>query len=81
MKMINFQKWKNYIPNKEDSKKIVIVELVVFIAFALISKEVMDPYWGPYSGPGTLITTLVLLTLYMRLRGKNWSSVGLVHLT
>jgi len=80
MKMINFKKWRNYIPNKEDSKKIAIIELVVFVAFALISKEVMDPFWGPYSGPGTLITTLVLLTLYMRLRGKNWSSMGLVRL-
>jgi len=62
------------------TKKIAIIELVVFVAFALISKEVMDPFWGPYSGPGTLITTLVLLTLYMRLRGKNWSSMGLVRL-
>ena len=77
MLKVNSQNWKNYASNIKNSKKMAVIELVVFVSFLLISKKVMDPYWGPYSGPGTLITTLVLLTLYIRQRGLNWSSMGL----
>ena len=37
----------------------------------------MDPFFGAYSGPASLITTLVLLTIYMRKRGEQWASMGL----
>lgn len=77
MNKVDLQNRIDFIPNQKNSKKVAIIELVVFISFALISKEVMDSFWGPYSGPGTLITTLVLMTLYMRRRGLNWSSMGL----
>jgi len=62
----------------ENSKKLIAAfEVVAFVAFALISKEVVDPFCGPYSGPVSLITTIVFLTIYMRLRGQSWSSMGL----
>ena len=40
-----------------------VAELVGFVAFALISKQMMDSLLGAYSGPATLITTLILLTV------------------
>lgn len=62
----------------ENSKKLTaVIEVVAFVAIALISKEMADPFFGPYSGPATLIATLVLLTVYMSMRGENWSSMGL----
>lgn len=58
-------------------KRRAAVELVGFVAFALISKELMDPFFGAYSGPASLITTLILLTIYMHKHGEKWSSMGL----
>lgn len=58
-------------------KQRAIVELAGFVAFALISKQMMDPFFGPYSGPASLITTIILLTIYMHLRGEKWASMGL----
>jgi membrane protease YdiL (CAAX protease family) len=46
----------------------------------LISKEVMDAFLGPYSGQVSLITTVILLTVYIRWRGQKWSSMGLKSL-
>lgn len=77
MLKVSLQNWKNYESNIENSKKMAVIELVGFVSFALISKEVADPFLGPYSGTVTLITTLILLTAYMSLRGQNWSSMGL----
>lgn len=37
----------------------------------------MDPLFQAYAGPVSLITTLVLLTFYMHLRGEKWASMGL----
>jgi len=58
-------------------KTIAFIEVVAFVAFALLSKKFLDPVSWRYSGPVSLITTVVLLTIYMRLRGQNWSSMGL----
>ena len=58
-------------------KRRAIAELVGFVAFALISKQVMDSFFGAYSGPASLITTLILLTIYMHRRGEKWASMGL----
>ena len=58
-------------------KRRAIVELVAFVAFALISKLVMDAFLGSYSGPASLITTLILLSIYMHRRGEKWASMGL----
>ena len=58
-------------------KRRAIAELVGFVAFALISKQMMDSAFGAYSGPASLITTLILLTIYMHQRGEKWASMGL----
>ena len=49
----------------------------MFVAFALISKLLMDSSFGPYSGPASLITTLILLSIYMQKRGEKWARMGL----
>ena len=54
-----------------------VAELVGFVAFALISKQMMDSVLGAYSGPTTLIATLILLTIYMHTQGEKWASLGL----
>ena len=58
-------------------KRRAVAELVGFVAFALISKQMMDSLLGAYSGPATLITTLILLTIYMHKQGEKWASLGL----
>lgn len=58
-------------------KRRAVAELVGFVAFALIFTEIVDSFFGPYSGPASLITTLVLLTIYMHQRGEKWASMGL----
>ena len=66
--------------SKEDpnSKKVTTVyELIAFVALALVSKEIMDPFFGAYAGPASLITTLIILTIYVRRVGQTWSSMGL----
>jgi membrane protease YdiL (CAAX protease family) len=66
------------LPNIENTKnRRASVELVVFVAFALISKLVMDSSFGSYSGPVSLLTTLILLSIYMHRRGEKWASMGL----
>jgi len=40
----------------------------------------MDPYFGAYAGPASLIITLVILTIYIRQAGQSWSSMGLRNL-
>ncbi len=37
----------------------------------------MDPFFGAYAGPISLITTLTVLTIYIRRVGQTWSSMGL----
>ncbi len=58
-------------------KRNAVLEVVAFVAFALLLKELLDPFFWRYSAPVSLISTLVLLTIYMRLRGQKWSSMGL----
>ncbi len=59
---------------------VAVAELTFFVGFALIAKRVADPFFWRYAGPVTLITTLLLLTGYMRWRGERWSSMGLIPL-
>ena len=61
----------------QPSRLTALLELLVFVGFAWGSKLVVDQYIWKFSGPITLITTLVLLTIYMRYRGESWSGMGL----
>ena len=58
-------------------KRRAVVEIVGFVAFALLLKELLDPFFWRYSAPVSLISTLVLLTIYLKSRGQSWSSMGL----
>lgn len=65
---------------QKSGRFIALAELAFFVGFALISKKLVDPYLWKYAGPVTLITTLILLTAYMRMRGESWADMGLVPL-
>ena len=65
---------------QKSARFIALAELAFFVGFALISKKLVDPYLWKYAGPVTLITTLLLLTAYMRMRGESWAGMGLVPL-
>ena len=54
-----------------------VIELIVFVTIAVGSKKLLDPIFWRYSGPVTLIGTLILLTIYMRFRGEGWADLGL----
>jgi CAAX protease family protein len=61
----------------QNARLIACLELLVFVGFAWGSKLVVDQIIWKFSGPITLITTLVLLTIYMRYRGESWAGMGL----
>ena len=56
-----------------------LIELVIFVPIALGLKEVLDPFIWRYSGPASLIATIALLTVYYRLKGQTWASMGLIR--
>ncbi len=55
----------------------ILFEVFGFIAFALMSKLLVSLWTWKYAGPITLITTLVLLTIYMGHQNRDWSMYGL----
>ncbi len=63
-----------------NQKKAAGFELIAFVTLALVSKDLMDPYFGAYSGPASLITSLIILTLYIHNAGQSWRSMGLLNL-
>lgn len=62
---------------KVNGRLIALAEFIAFLAFALVSKQLLDPYFWRYSGPVSLGITLLVLAGYMRLRGWSWTSYGL----
>lgn len=54
-----------------------LIELACVLAFALISKLILDQYIWKFAGPVSLAITLTLLTIYMQHRGEHWSTMGL----
>jgi CAAX protease family protein len=69
--MVNILKSKNLI---------AAIELVGFVAFALILKRAFDPLFWRYAGPVSLIIVLIVLTGYMRMRRETWAGMGLIAL-
>lgn len=59
------------------SRLTALIEVVAFVAIAIISKLIVDQFIWKFSGPITLIGTLVLITIYMRFKGMKWSDMGL----
>jgi len=62
---------------KSAGRRTAFIEAIAFVAIALISKSLLDPFIWRFSGPITLIGTLIVLTFYMRMRGYHWSEFGL----
>ncbi|GEA13519.1 CPBP family intramembrane glutamic endopeptidase [Alteromonas sp. KUL49] len=59
------------------SRTFAVLEILFFVVFALASKSLVLHWTMKYAGPITLISTLLLLTLYLRSQGKSWSQYGL----
>ena len=66
--------------NSTHSRLGVVVEITAFVSFALLSKYLLSLVFWRYAGPVSLLLTLGVLTLYLRLRGLGWSQMGLVSL-
>ncbi len=64
----------------KSEKLIALIEVIGFVAFALILKRVMDPFFWRFSGPASLVITIILLTIYMKFRQLNWLEMGLLPL-
>lgn len=54
-----------------------LAEVIAVVAFAFLAKAALDHFFWRFSGPVSLITLLVLLTVYLRRRGIYWSGMGL----
>ncbi len=55
----------------------ILFEVFGFVAFALVSKALVSLWTWKYSGPITLLTTLLFLTVFMHFKGRSWSMYGL----
>lgn len=59
------------------SRWTALAEVVAFVAIAISSKLLVDQFIWKFSGPITLIGTLILITIYIRFQGMKWSQMGL----
>ena len=59
------------------SRWTALAEVVAFVAIAISSKLLVDQFIWKFSGPVTLIGTLILITIYIRFQGMKWSQMGL----
>tara|TARA_R110001599_G_scaffold66294_1_gene187531 strand:- start:449 stop:823 length:375 start_codon:yes stop_codon:yes gene_type:complete len=56
-----------------------LVEVIAVVAIAFLSKAALDSFTWRFSGPVSLITLVILLTVYLRRRGLYWSGMGLLR--
>lgn len=58
----------------------IAAEILAFVGLALLSKYLLSLIFWRYAGPVSLLLTLAVLTVYLRFRGRSWSTFGLVPL-
>lgn len=58
----------------------VVLEVLCFAALAFGSRLAFAEIAWAYSGPMSLLLTLIVLTFYMRARGVTWREMGLIRL-
>lgn len=58
-----------------------LLEVTIFVVFALTTKALALQWTPKYAGPVTLLLTLALLTGYLHRQGKTWKHYGLKPLT
>ncbi|WP_370336639.1 CPBP family intramembrane glutamic endopeptidase [Parvularcula marina] len=58
-------------------RALAFTEVIAVVAIAFLSKAALDQYFWRFSGPVSLIILLMFLTAYLRLRGINWSDMGM----
>lgn len=62
------------------SPRRALFELALFVTFALGAKYALDQVVWKFSGPISLLTTLVLFSLYLWRHGDSWASMGVRRL-
>ncbi len=62
------------------NRRRAVLELLAFGALALGLRIAFDPLFWRYAGPVSLVMTLAVLTVYLRMRGEGWRSFGLIGL-
>lgn len=65
---------------ESQSRSKVLAEVGCFVALAFGSKAIVDQVAWKFSGPITLIFTLVVLTIYLNRQGISWTKLGLCRL-
>lgn len=63
--------------NSKRERTRALTEAIAVVAIAFLSKAALDPFFWRFSGPVSLITLLILLTVYLRRHGIYWSGMGL----
>ena len=63
--------------NLKRERLTALTEVIAVVAIAFLSKAALDHFFWRFSGPVSLITLLILLTVYLRRRGIYWSGMGL----
>ena len=62
-------------------KRRASLEFFGFVGFAFLFKLTLDPFIWKFSGPVSLIGTILVLTIYLRSRGETWGQLGFVRLS
>ena len=61
---------------KVTTRTAILIEVVMFIILALVSKSVVSQFTWSFAGPISLVMTLAILTLFLRSKGVFWSDMG-----
>lgn len=67
-------------PPQFSARQIAAFEIIGLIGFAVILKELFDPFFWRFAGPASLAITMIVLTLYLNRRRQSWESLGLRRL-
>ena len=62
---------------KQENRAKILIEVGGFVVLAIASKLVLDPIIWSFSGPISLVFTLLVLTVYLRSQNLSWSEMGL----
>ncbi|MGA9333068.1 MAG: type II CAAX endopeptidase family protein [Rudaea sp.] len=61
---------------KMSNRQVALAEVIGFSVLAVGSKLALDPVTWRFSGPITLLFTLIVLAAYRRWRGQSWRDLG-----
>jgi membrane protease YdiL (CAAX protease family) len=75
--MANQRDQQDMNKNLKRERALALAEVIAVVAIAFLSKAALDQFFWRFSGPVSLVTLLILLTVYLQRRGIYWSGMGL----